>query len=81
MRSSHAQLQSVPCRRRGELRARPRQQAGAGLSHQIQVRNGLGAMPAFPEDEISPHELDDIVASMKARRPLPPNASHVKEKP
>jgi mono/diheme cytochrome c family protein len=81
MRSSHAQLQSVPHRRRGELRFPPQQQAGAALPHNFQVRNGLGAMPAFSEDEISPHELDDIVAYMKARRPLPPNASNVKEKP
>jgi len=42
-----------------------------GFLIKFQVRNGLGAMPAFPESEIGARELDDIVAYMKARRPHP----------
>ena len=34
----------------------------------FQVRRGLGAMPAFPEDEISPAELEDLVAYLRALR-------------
>jgi mono/diheme cytochrome c family protein len=33
-----------------------------------QVRVGFGAMPAFSHAEIGPHELDDIVAYLKAIR-------------
>jgi mono/diheme cytochrome c family protein len=33
-----------------------------------QVRVGLGAMPGFPEREISERELDDLMAYMKALR-------------
>lgn len=34
----------------------------------MQVRNGFGAMPAFPRDEVSKAELDGIVAYLKALR-------------
>ena len=34
----------------------------------FQVRQGLGAMPAFPEEVISDEELDAIVAYLKALR-------------
>jgi mono/diheme cytochrome c family protein len=33
-----------------------------------QVRVGLGAMPAFPESEISGAELDDLMAYLKGLR-------------
>ncbi len=33
-----------------------------------QVRHGLGAMPAFSEDQISPAQLDDLVLYLKALR-------------
>jgi mono/diheme cytochrome c family protein len=33
-----------------------------------QVRRGLGAMPGFDKDEISPHEMDDLMAYMLALR-------------
>jgi mono/diheme cytochrome c family protein len=34
----------------------------------FQVRRGLGAMPAFGEDEIPPADLDALVAYLMARR-------------
>ena len=34
----------------------------------FQVRQGLGAMPAFPESVISDDELDSIIAYLKALR-------------
>jgi mono/diheme cytochrome c family protein len=39
-----------------------------GFLIKFQVRNGLGAMPAFPESKISPAELDALVAYMMAMR-------------
>jgi mono/diheme cytochrome c family protein len=33
-----------------------------------QVRHGLGSMPGFNKDEISPHEMDDLMAYMLALR-------------
>lgn len=39
----------------------------AGLI-EFQVRNGLGVMPAFPEDRISDEELDALVAYLLALR-------------
>lgn len=39
-----------------------------GFLIKTQVRSGFGAMPAFSHAEISPQELDDIVAYMKAIR-------------
>ena len=33
----------------------------------LQVREGLGAMPAFDEREITPEELDALVAFMSAK--------------
>jgi hypothetical protein len=35
---------------------------------EVQVRHGLGTMPAFSEREISDGELDDLVAYVKALR-------------
>ena len=35
-----------------------------GFAIKFQVRNGLGAMPSFPESEISREELDDLVEYM-----------------
>lgn len=39
-----------------------------GFLIKFQVRNGLGAMPAFPEEVISDEELDAIVAYLKQLR-------------
>jgi mono/diheme cytochrome c family protein len=33
-----------------------------------QVRRGLGTMPRFNKDEISPHEMDDLMAYVLALR-------------
>ena len=33
-----------------------------------QVRVGLGAMPSFSEDQIGPHELDDLITYVLAWR-------------
>lgn len=39
----------------------------------FQVRNGLGAMPAFTDEQIDEGELDDLVAYLQAlRRAGPP---------
>lgn len=34
----------------------------------IQVRQGFGAMPAFPEKEVSAEQLDDLLAYLKELR-------------
>lgn len=34
----------------------------------VQVRRGIGAMPAFSPNEISPQELDNLVLFLKALR-------------
>lgn len=34
----------------------------------FQVRNGLGTMPSFDEDEIGPAELDELIAYLQAVR-------------
>jgi hypothetical protein len=34
----------------------------------LQVRNGIGAMPAFSQSEISPKEMDDLLEFLKALR-------------
>ena len=39
-----------------------------GFLIKIQVRNGLGAMPAFSQNEISPEDLDRLVDYLKALR-------------
>jgi mono/diheme cytochrome c family protein len=39
-----------------------------GFLIKFQVRNGLGAMPAFSQNEISPEELDLLVDYLKALR-------------
>jgi mono/diheme cytochrome c family protein len=35
---------------------------------QLQVRNGFGVMPAFPPEEISAEELDNLLRYMRALR-------------
>jgi mono/diheme cytochrome c family protein len=39
-----------------------------GFLIKFQVRRGLGAMPAFGEEEISDGQLDDLVEFVRARR-------------
>ena len=39
-----------------------------GFLVRLQVRSGLGAMPAFSEQDISPEELHDLVLYLKALR-------------
>jgi mono/diheme cytochrome c family protein len=39
-----------------------------GFLVSYQTRHGLGAMPAFKEDEIPKADLDDVVAYLKALR-------------
>jgi mono/diheme cytochrome c family protein len=39
-----------------------------GFAIRLQVRNGFGAMPAFSREKLSPGELDDVVAYLKALR-------------
>jgi mono/diheme cytochrome c family protein len=43
-----------------------------GFAIRLQVRHGLGAMPAFPEKVISDEELDAIVAYLHWLRRIPP---------
>lgn len=46
-----------------------------GFLIRFQVRNGLGAMPAFPEEVIPPDELDAIVAYLQELRRNRPDRS------
>lgn len=46
-----------------------------GFLIRFQVRHGLGAMPAFPEEVIPPDELDAIVAYLEALRRNRPDRS------
>ena len=39
-----------------------------GFMIRLQVRNGLGAMPAFSQNEISTKEMDDLLEFLKALR-------------
>jgi mono/diheme cytochrome c family protein len=39
-----------------------------GFMIRLQVRRGMGAMPAFPEEIISREELDDLVAYLRELR-------------
>lgn len=39
-----------------------------GFIIRFQIRNGLGAMPAFKKEVISKNELDDLMAFIKAQR-------------
>ena len=39
-----------------------------GFMIRLQVRNGIGAMPAFSQSEISPKEMDDLLEFLKALR-------------
>jgi mono/diheme cytochrome c family protein len=41
----------------------------------FQVRHGLGVMPAFGEDRLSPAQLDDLLAYLNAIRAHPPTVS------
>ena len=60
------------------LRCHPKGEAGLGPAVndkplpawliRFQVRNGLGAMPSFAVRQISPAELDDLVAYLEALR-------------
>jgi mono/diheme cytochrome c family protein len=34
----------------------------------MQVRNGLGAMPSFPEKDLSPNDLDKVIAYLETLR-------------
>ena len=54
-----------------------------GFLIKLQVRQGLGAMPAFPESEISASELDAIVEYLIAlrREPAPPTQVASKRAP
>lgn len=42
-----------------------------GFLIRLQVREGFGAMPAFPDEKVSSEELDAIVAYLKALRRAP----------
>jgi mono/diheme cytochrome c family protein len=42
-----------------------------GFLMRLQVRRGIGAMPAFSQNEISPQELDDLVLFLKELRHHP----------
>ena len=50
-----------------------------GFLIKLQVRQGLGAMPAFPESEISASELDAIVDYLMALRKQPAPPAQVAE--
>jgi mono/diheme cytochrome c family protein len=39
-----------------------------GFMIQLQVRNGIGAMPAFSQNDISSKEMDDLLEFLKALR-------------
>jgi mono/diheme cytochrome c family protein len=39
-----------------------------GFMIRLQVRNGIGAMPAFSQSEINPEEMDDLLEFLKALR-------------
>ena len=39
-----------------------------GFLIRLQVRNGIGAMPAFSQNEINPKEMDDLLEFLKALR-------------
>jgi mono/diheme cytochrome c family protein len=41
-----------------------------GFAIRYQIRNGMGAMPAFDEEKISDKEAKNIVAYLKALRKL-----------
>jgi mono/diheme cytochrome c family protein len=42
-----------------------------GFLIKLQVRRGIGAMPAFSQNEISPQELDNLVQFLKELRRHP----------
>jgi len=45
----------------------------------LQIRTGLGVMPAFNEDQISADEMDDLIAylrSLRQNRPFPAAVSN-----
>lgn len=39
-----------------------------GFMIRLQVRNGIGAMPAFSQTDINPKEMDDLLEFLKALR-------------
>ena len=39
-----------------------------GFMIRLQVRNGIGAMPAFSQNDISSNEMDDLLEFLKALR-------------
>jgi mono/diheme cytochrome c family protein len=44
-----------------------------GFLMKLQVRRGIGAMPAFSQEEISPQELDNLIQFLKELRRHPKN--------
>jgi mono/diheme cytochrome c family protein len=48
-----------------------------GFVIRFQIRNGLGAMPAFKKDVIPSDELDDLMAYIKAQRKAKKNKEEV----
>jgi mono/diheme cytochrome c family protein len=46
-----------------------------GFLIRLQVRRGIGAMPAFSQDEISPQELDNLLQFLKELRRHPKTTS------
>jgi mono/diheme cytochrome c family protein len=70
-----------PCHTGGEASFAPalNNKPAPGFLIKLQVRAGLGAMPRFPKSVISPHELDNIVAYLKALRHHAPPASRSAE--
>jgi len=68
-----------PCHTGGEASFAPalNNKPAPGFLIKLQVRAGLGAMPRFPQSVISPRELDNIVAYLKAIRHHKPKAGEV----
>lgn len=68
-----------PCHTGGEASFAPalNNKPAPGFLIKLQVRAGLGAMPRFPQSVISPKELDNIVAYLKAIRHHKPKAAEV----
>lgn len=54
------------CHPRGESGLGPAINPAPGFGKRIQIRHGLGAMPAFREKHISDKELDHLLSYLKA---------------
>lgn len=54
------------CHPHGEAGLGPAINPAPGFGKRVQIRHGLGAMPAFDENHISDKELDDVLAYLKA---------------